>query len=363
MKAASVSLIVFVCLSCLPLNAGTIDRLLPDRGDAFVTFLLDNDLFASTDQDYTNGARLSWISSGRDVENFNALQDWLRKFTGDEKSMSIFRNLTEFKEDDLDEQYRTLEYNYGFSITQLMFTPEDLKASASPPGQRPYAGWLGLGFSIHVKDNRILNSAELAIGVVGSESFAEETQDFIHDLRGIEKFSGWDSQIPSEATLSLIFNQKRRLAFLESGDSLLSFDGFGEWGFVLGNFRTNAYVGGMIRFGWNLPVDFSDPRLSESAYSHQLWGSGYEDPSRLSIYVLAGGRGTAVAQDITLDGSWFREYETGVASKPFVGDAYLGAGIRFKQYEISYSHTFRSEEFEQENRGQQFGSLAVRRRF
>lgn len=346
-----------------PLNGKGLESLLPDRGDAFVTFLLDNDIFGQTDQNYTNGARLSWISSGRKVSDFNALQNWLRKFSGDEKSMGVFRDLTDFDKENRVRESSRLEYNYGFSLTQLMFTPETLETLAPPPGERPYAGWLGLGFSIHVKDDRILNSVELAIGVVGEEALAEQTQDFVHDFKGIAKFEGWDSQIPSELTLSLIFNQKRRLAFLESKDDFLSLDGFGEWGFVLGNFRTNAYVGGLVRFGWNLPVDFSDTRLSESAYSHQLWERDAKSSSRWSIYSLAGARGAAVAHDITLDGSWFREYETGVDSETLVGEVYLGFGVRYDQCEFGYSHTFKSEEFDQENRGQQFGSVALRYSF
>ena len=40
-----------------------------------------------------------------------------------------------------------------------------------------------------------------------------------------------------------------------------------EWGFGLGAFRTDLYLGALTRFGWNLPVDLSDPRLSPTAYS------------------------------------------------------------------------------------------------
>tara|TARA_B110000037_G_scaffold220271_1_gene287467 strand:+ start:532 stop:1695 length:1164 start_codon:yes stop_codon:yes gene_type:complete len=362
-KGLSVFIAVVFCSSPLSFSAGKLDALLPDDGDAFVTFLLDNDMFAQTDQDYTNGARLSWISAGRDVAAFNGVQNWLRKFSGDEDSIGLFRKLSGFGRVASNGEPLELEYNYGFSLTQLMFTPEDLKASAPPVGQRPYAGWLGIGFSIHVKDDRVLNSTELAIGVVGEKAFAQETQDFVHELKGIELFQGWDSQIPTEVTMSLAFNQKRRLAFLESGRDILSFDGFGEWGFVLGNFRTNGYLGAMLRLGWNLPVDFSDPRISESAYSHQLWSEEGVPRSSYSLYALAGVRGIAVAHDITLDGSLFRDYETGVQSKPFVGEVYLGVGLRLRHFEFSYSHTFRSEEFGQENRGQQFGSLAIRYRY
>ena len=40
--------------------------------------------------------------------------------------------------------------------------------------------------------------------------FAEDTQDYIHDIRNLDKFQGWDSQMPNEPTLNIVFNQKRR---------------------------------------------------------------------------------------------------------------------------------------------------------
>ncbi len=75
---------------------------------------------------------------------------------------------------------------------------------------------------------------ELNIGTVGPNARAKEVQDFVHDIKGVEQFQGWDSQIPNEVTVNLFFSQKRRLTFLETGYSGFSVDGFGEWGFGSG---------------------------------------------------------------------------------------------------------------------------------
>jgi len=75
-------------------------------------------------------------------------------------------------------------------ITQLMFTPQDPDAGKSPPGESPYAGWLGLGFSLHAKDTHALNSSELSIGTVGPNAHAKEVQDFVHNLKGVDRFKG-----------------------------------------------------------------------------------------------------------------------------------------------------------------------------
>ncbi|MCH6258234.1 lipid A deacylase LpxR family protein [Puniceicoccaceae bacterium K14] len=328
--------------------------MLPDRGDGFLTFHLDNDLFAKTDQNYTNGARLTWISGDRNRKDFNDFQRILTSGTGDQNSLGFFKFISGY------EDQSKLEYNYGFSLTQLMFTPEDLEAEVAPAGERPYAGWSSLGFSVHAKDEGALNSVELSFGVVGPAAEAEATQDFVHDLRNIDKFNGWDSQVPHEVTVNLFLTQKRKIRLGSETSSGFSIDGFTEYGLALGNFRTNGHLGALVRVGWNLPADFSDPRLSERAYSHQLFRREDESASKWSLYLLGGVRGTAVAHDITLDGSLFDDFDTGVKSESFVGETYWGFGLRFGIHEVSYSHTFRSKEFEEQSGGQQFGSIAYR---
>jgi hypothetical protein len=327
--------------------------LLPDRGDGHLTFYLDNDLFAGTDENYTNGVRLSWISGARDPKEFGLVQNWLRELSGDDESLRVFQKISGF------ENPAEVEYNYGFSITQFMFTPKEPKSRVSPPGQRPYAGWLGVGFSLHTKDARALNSAELALGATGRWSLAEPTQDFVHDLRGFEKFSGWDSQIPTEPTINFYYKQKRRFNFLEVGRSGFAVDGFGEWRVALGNFLTDLQLGALMRFGWHLPVDFSDPRLTVTAYTHQPFKIGPRQPHAWSFYGLAGALGAAVAHNITLDGPVFKNYDTGVSSEPLVGELYAGFGIQYHRLQFSYVHTFRTREFRQQQAGQKFGSFAL----
>ena len=60
---------------------------------------------------------------------------------------------------------------------------------------RPYAGYLYLGMGYHTRDNKQLDTIEFNLGIVGPWSQADETQDFVHDIRGIEKFQGWHNQL------------------------------------------------------------------------------------------------------------------------------------------------------------------------
>ena len=45
-------------------------------------------------------------------------------------------------------------------------------------------GW-DCGFSVHARDHRTLNSVEISLGTVGPHAFAEDTQDYIHDIRDL----------------------------------------------------------------------------------------------------------------------------------------------------------------------------------
>ena len=205
----TLAVLLFLIITSRP-SVAEVFNFLPDRDNAYLSFYLDNDLFGGTDENYTNGARLSWISGARDPEEFGLIQNGLRKLSGDADSLKIFRRLSGFDDP------REVEYNYGFSVTQLMFTPDDPDPAKPPPGERPYAGWLGVSISIHTKDSHAQNSVDLAIGTTGRRAYAKQTQDFVHDIRGIDKFNGWESQIPSEPTLNLYYTQKRRLTFLET---------------------------------------------------------------------------------------------------------------------------------------------------
>ena len=341
-----------VCtLVSAPTLAGENLSFLPDSGDANLTFYLDNDLFADTDEDYTNGARVSWISGSRDPNELGPVQRLLQKLSSDAEGRTGFKRLSGFDDP------QQLEYNYGFSLTQLMFTPEDEEPPEAPPGQRPYAGWLGVDVSLHIKDDNALNSVSLAVGTTGPNSYAQEAQDLVHDIRGQQEFDGWDSQIPNEITANFYTAQRRRLVILDPGESRFAIDGFTEARIALGTFLTNVSAGTLIRFGWNLPVDFTDARLSTTSYSHQPFRSQRSETTSWSFYGLTGFQGAAVAHNITLDGPVFRNFSTGTSSKPLVGEAYIGFGARYRSVNFSYVHTYRSKEFEGQDSAQTFGSL------
>jgi len=334
-----------------PVNPSTSDN-------GYLTYYLDNDLFSGTDSNYTNGARLSYITSGKPAINVPFIQKNLRLLSGAEGSARWIQKIWGFSTLD------KIEYNYGFALSQLMFTPETFETPSSPAVERPYAGWLGVSFSLHARNKYNLNSVEISIGTVGPHAYAQESQDFIHQIINEEKFRGWDSQIPNEVTLNITFNQKRRWGFLEDADLPLDLeiDGFHETGISAGNYLTDIHLGGLIRLGWNLPVEFSDSRLTPTAHTQRLFSNGDSNDDRWSLYAIFGARSSVIYHDITLDGPVFRSYDTGIRKELLVGEVYAGFGLRRGNWELGYVHAYRSKEFETQNSPQAFGSVAIRKR-
>lgn len=307
---------------------------------------IENDTFGGEDRDYSNGTRLSWISDPLSISYFDSLANMTGILTWSE-----LENSSEVR------------YRYGLSVTQLIFTPADFRAYDQPEGERRYAGWLAMGFSLHAQVENVLNSMEFTLGTIGPNSFAKDAQDAIHEMRNTYKFNGWNEQIPNEITADVSFIQKRRMDINSMDCRSFSMDGILEWGQRLGTFRTATHLGAMLRGGFHLAPDFSDLRLSETAYAHRNARVDGSTSSDWSAYFLGGTVIRGVAHDATLDGPLFRDFETGNTREPFVAEAFFGIGLAYRGMELSYVHTWRSKEYEEQDGISEFGSVGLRFRF
>ena len=105
-----------------------------------------------------------------------------------------------------------------------------------------------------------LDSIEFQIGVVGPYALGEETQNFVHEVRLIDPFEGWDNQIKNEIGVALHYERKWKL-FEPIKLGSFEYDAIPHAGASLGNVVTQANIGGAVRFGKNLPDDFGPPSL------------------------------------------------------------------------------------------------------
>lgn len=314
---------------------------------------LDNDLFAGSDRDYTNGFRIAMGGPSGLEPNYGGIREWLRKLSGDESGYSIFDHLSHFEDEKPD-------YSWGFSLTQLMYTPDNPVPPTPPLGERPYAAWLGAEFSMQVRDENSLSTVALALGVTGQWALGEEVQDIVHhDISKSPYFNGWKSQLPEEVTISLILDHKRRIQFFDKLKyGCWGIDGYYEFGGSLGTLRTEAYIGTLVRAGWNLPGSYVVPRIQFASYGNQYF-KGADQNNDFRAYVMAGARASLVAHDATLDGSLFQDWRYSVGSKPFVGEFILGCGVGICCFDLIYSRVIRSDEFKGQLTNQEYGSVQL----
>lgn len=297
----------------------------------------ENDLFSDTDQQYTNGTKVSWVSPDvtRFVESrFPVLTEWV------DREVHFLRRDYDHK-------------NVAFSIGQNMHTPENIVTTELDENDRPYSAWLYLSAGFHAKNKHRQDTLAIQIGMVGPAALGQEIQNLVHDLRNIDRANGWDNQIGNEVGLNLVGERRVRLNAHTTGSGWEA-DAFASGGLVLGNVSTYANVGIEGRIGYNLPQDFGTthirpggetniPLLNEQNYGFLLFASL---------------EGRAVARDIFLDGNTFRDSHS-VSKEPLAGDFAFGVKFKLKDFKISLSQVRRSKQFKLQPESHSFGSIMV----
>lgn len=309
----------------------------PDPRGTF-SFILDNDLFGDTDRYYTNGFQFAWRSATDTVPAWLAVAG---RATAPVLPPGGVRR-------------------WGLAFGQEIYTPEDIFRDEPDPADRPYAAWLYGAVSYSVYTDTSFAAAELQAGVVGPSALGEQVQNTVHAFNGGDLAEGWDAQLDDEPGLNLLFTRLWRYDWALDPEAPRGY----AVGIVpsldasLGNVRTHAGAGLLVRAGRNLGADFGPPRIRPS-----VGGSAFVQPEgRWGWYVFASAQGRAVVRDIFLDGNSFADGPR-VDRKPLVAEGSLGAALVFPAGRLSYAQTFRSEEFVGQETSSEFGSITLTLRF
>ncbi|MCB1674962.1 MAG: lipid A deacylase LpxR family protein [Halioglobus sp.] len=340
-----------------------------------LTAYFENDLFANTDQSYTNGVRLSWISP--DVSSYERdkrLPGFIRSIND---TLHFFHDINTRSCGDPDAKPRAcLRRNLVISLGQIMFTPKDRLASEVIQDDRPYAGYLYATFGYHTRDETQLDTIEVSLGLVGPASLAQESQDFIHKLRGIPRFKGWDNQLRNEPVLQVLYEHKHKteLGLIAPGwqgpDWMQSrwlprHDLITHFGTNLGNARVYANAGFEYRIGLGLPDDFGSAALRPGGDNS---APGRDDPRMApdgtdplgqgSLHLFTALDARWVLHDIFLDGNTFRDSHS-VDKRPVVGDLSVGLGLLYERWKVSVAMVWRSKTFDKQDGVHKFGSISL----
>jgi len=325
-----------------------------------VSVQVENDLFAGTDSQYTNGVKLTWVSPN--IESFNdpLLPAWVRCST------EAVRHVVNFF---LPEG--ATARNMVITLGQAMYTPADRDRTTVDPKDRPYAGWayLGLGYNVRFDpaDGRtpILDSVEIDLGIVGPHSYAKQTQDFVHRLRGFERFAGWSNQLHDEPGLQVVWEHKFRPPSLQ-WNGWLEAQAIPHFGVSVGNIASYLNAGAEIRVGWRLPDDFGTSLIRPGGdnAAPRTTTAVERVYSQHSFHLFAALDSRAVANNIFLDGNTFARSHA-VRKRLLVGDLAYGWAYTWPRYpilpagKIAYAHYVQSREFEGEEHNHGFGSVTL----
>jgi hypothetical protein len=303
----------------------------------------ENDFFAGTDERYTNGIKLTWISGD------------LKKYAEDERLpgfvLPYLQALPFVNEPGQ-------QYNVALALGQNMYVPRNTQTEAPQPNDRPYAGWTYMSLALHAKTATQLDSFETSLGIVGPSAKAGETQNNYHTLMGFKRIQGWRNQIHDEPGLMLSWQRTLRAKRVDLGRDV-AWDFLPHGGVTVGNVLTHAAAGFETRFGYRLPWDFGtsliQPGGGVSAPADQNDPRLRQDTS-FGLHVFAGAEGRAVARNIFLDGNTW-EHSAHVGKKPFVADLMAGVGLVLGRAKLTYTHVYRTEEFDGQKSPQMFGSV------
>ena len=341
--------LLLLCLSAVSCLAADAEPASPDSGPQTVTMLFENDLFGDTDQQYTNGFKLNWMSPNlKALGDAPAVPGWL---------LHAVRGLNAFEHALLGDSERA--FNLGFTLGQLIFTPANTQAVQVVADDRPYAGWLFGGLTLVSKTDWVADTLDLQVGMIGPASLAEDAQRLVHELRGFDVPRGWQNQLSNEPAFLLYYERKWRVV---SGTlvSHVGYDLITHAGLAAGTVMDYGAAGAELRLGWNLPRDFGTSLIRPGGDANApSTVSGVAGGRRgLGVYGFAALGGRLVGRNIFLDGNTF-ESSHSVDKKIPVGDLILGASLIYDGVKLSYAQVFRSREFDGQHRRHNFGSLSL----
>jgi lipid A 3-O-deacylase len=305
------------------------------RGEAFALYV-ENDTRKmggpGSDQSYSNGIKISYIYAE------NRIPRWSRP---------VVHGLS-FLAPDLEKA----KLNYAFSAGHQIYTPNNTQETALIKDDRPYAGWLYLGFMVCLRQDKVEHFLELNLGTLGPSALGQEIQNTTHGMIGEEKALGWSNSLNDEPAIQLFYQKRYKRSLSDQIDFIPSY------GAALGNVKVSAQIGALVRLGINLPDDFGPSRPSAGDSDPFVAPRQNEFNNRKSFYVFAGARGNWIARNIFLDGNSFRESPR-VTKYPITFSTEFGMGAQFDRYSVVWRFVTKSPEFEEKRSFNSFASVSL----
>lgn len=285
----------FVFILVLFVSSFTISQ---EKFSQEISFITDNDLYVSAVRDryYSSGIFLAY------------------RYLSDKKNQSLEKRILEWK------------------LGQEMYTPYKAVVSNISEHDRPFAGYLFGSFGINrvYKKPQILNTS-IQIGVIGSNSYAEELQEFIHNIYGFKKAVGWEYQIKDAFALNFNAEFLKTVLKMEKNNFDITWTNKLNFGTVY----TNMATGFNARIGLKPLQKLSNSIAFNTSLNNEQNNSFREVESFFYIKPML----RYALYDATLQGSFLND--TSLVTKelvPLVFDIELG--LKFTAYRFNFGYAF-----------------------
>jgi lipid A 3-O-deacylase len=270
--------------------------------EKYIRLHYDNDYFTKSDEYYSQGIGLEWVTPG------------LKKFP-------ISRLLW---------QPLAVEARFGLMLHSFGYTPTTISRDEILYGDRPFSASINLKtFSVQTDPVRHQQfTAAFTIGVIGPLAMGKEMQTGIHRALNNKIPQGWQHQIHNDIILNYQLNYEKQLLAIPNTFSLNSTSEI-----RLGTLNTKLNTGLNFMTGW-----FNDRYTPVGSKKRKF-----------EVYVFGQGRVNLVGYDASLQGGFFNKNSPYTISRhdisPVVFQADGGVVMNFRSVYLSYTQSFLTREF------------------
>lgn len=297
----------------------------------------DNDLLTGSDKGYTNGLRLSWLSTAAEQNDecktcvVAGLRDGFSWLPGVGSPGS--------------------RHAVAVSLRQMMVTPENIEAAAPQYDDIPYMGYLSVESFLYSWNHTRMTGYGITAGIIGPDSGAERAQKWVHKISGSTDPQGWDNQLGTDIVGGLHVTHAHR--FLVLGEKQAIRNEF-VWGASAqaSTFLSNAMLGIFWRAGRNLPGNFVP---EYAGLSSSIGLPGLLDTTGKGWSVFAGLIGEAIPYSYLEERSGPYTFE----QRTLVGHVSLGAGLHTDNFQVALTLRATTAQEETNKDPLTFGTLSL----
>lgn len=309
--------LILIASVCLVLTVGSVFFATDLIADVW-SLSLQNDIIVGTDEHYTNGLSLKWMS----LEYYrDEIETKGGPYVG-----SVYHLISSLPLVEIEKNRVTV----GFEIAQDVYTPSNTSRRSLIKDDIPYAGHLYSRFSVFEWEERAVEETYLRFGVVGPASGGELMQNSFHKLIQNDEARGWQNQLDNQLTFGVGYSNSMNIGrrVFRNGNTI---DWLPAYGFELGNFVTSAFSGVLFRFGNSFPQDplpasFTASSSGANRLTFRSLGNPFGWLLKMGVYVHG------IAYSLITDSSDKHDIER----KHFIGSEVASLSFYFNRFEFTF---------------------------